>query len=106
MSETKAVLFEDVDLRRSDFSIANVTGTRFFDCDLTGGDFTKAIASGVRFHGSTLLNLKGAQYLGGAVIESSQVLPVALGVLTSLQIGIDDEREPADVPVRPGRSFT
>jgi uncharacterized protein YjbI with pentapeptide repeats len=103
MSETKGVHFEDVDLRRSDFSNANVTGTRFFDCDLTGADFTKAIASGVRLHGSTLLDLKGAQYLGGAVIESPQVLPVALGVLASLQIRIDDEREPVDVPVRRGR---
>jgi uncharacterized protein YjbI with pentapeptide repeats len=105
MSETKGVHFEDVDLRRSDFSNANGTGTRFFDCDLTGADFTKVVASGVRFHGSTLLDLKGAQYLGGAVIESPQVLPVALGVLAALGIRIDDEREPVDVPVRRGRSL-
>jgi uncharacterized protein YjbI with pentapeptide repeats len=95
MSETKAVVFEDVDLRRSDFYAAHVDGSRFFDCDLTGTEFTKASASGVRFHGSTLLDLKGAQCLAGAVIESSQVLPVALGVLAALSIRVDDEREPA-----------
>lgn len=100
MSETKSVVFEDVDLRRSDFYGAHVDGTRFFDCDLTGAEFTKASASGVRFHGSTLLDLKGGQYLAGAVIESSQVLPVALGVLAALHIGVDDEREPLDAAIR------
>jgi uncharacterized protein YjbI with pentapeptide repeats len=98
MSETKAVVFEDADLRRSDFYAANVAGTRFFDCDLTGAEFSKATASGVRFHGSTVHDLKGGQYLGGAVIESSQVLPVALGVLAALQIGVDDDREPPEAP--------
>jgi uncharacterized protein YjbI with pentapeptide repeats len=98
MSETKAVVFEDADLRRSDFYAASVDGTRFFDCDLTGAEFSKATTAGVRLHGSTLRDLKGGQYLGGAVIESSQVLSLALGVLAALQIGIDDDREPPAVP--------
>jgi uncharacterized protein YjbI with pentapeptide repeats len=104
MSETKGVVFENVDLHLSDFFSAHVDGTRFFDCDLTGAEFSKATASGARFHGSTLLDLKGGQYLGGAVIESAQVLPVALGVLAALQIGIDDDREPPEERPRAGRS--
>jgi uncharacterized protein YjbI with pentapeptide repeats len=103
MSEAKAVAFEDADLRRSDFYASDLTGTRFFDCDLTSAEFSKATAASVRFHGSTLHDLKGGQYLAGAVIESAQVLPVALAVLAGLQIGIDDEREPPTPPSSPSR---
>jgi uncharacterized protein YjbI with pentapeptide repeats len=103
MSETKAVVFEDADLHRSDFYAAKVDGARFLDCDLTGAEFSKATASGVRFHGSILHDLKGGQYLRGAVIESSQVLSLALGVLAALQIGVDDDREPPEAPTPAAR---
>ena len=94
MSETKAVVFDGVDLRASDFYGAKLDGTRFFDCNLTGAQFSQASTPGVRFHGSTLLDVKGGQYLAGAVIDSTQVLPVALGVLAALSIEVDDAREP------------
>jgi uncharacterized protein YjbI with pentapeptide repeats len=106
MSETSTVMFEDTDLRESDFYAANLGGTRFFDCNLSGAQFSKATTIGVRFHGSTLTDLKGGQALAGAVIESSQVLPVALAVLSDLGIGVDDERDapvPADSKGRGGR---
>jgi uncharacterized protein YjbI with pentapeptide repeats len=96
MSEITHVLFEDVELRGSDFYAATMESTGFFDCDLTNAEFTKATIPDVRFHGSTLLDLKGAEYLTGAIIESSQVLPVALAVLAALRIRIDDEREPPE----------
>lgn len=96
MSEITHVLFEDVELRGSDFYAATMESTSFFDCDLTNAEFTKASIPDVRFHGSTLLDLKGAEYLTGAIIESSQVLPVALAVLAALRISIDDEREPPE----------
>jgi uncharacterized protein YjbI with pentapeptide repeats len=94
MSETSTVMFEDTDLRESDFYAANLGGTRFFDCNLSGAQFSKATTTGVRFHGSTLTDLKGGQALAGAVIESSQVLPVGLAVLADLGIQVDDERDP------------
>ena len=96
MSKIAQVLFEDVELRGSDFYAATMESTSFFDCDLTNAEFTKASIPDVRFHGSTLLDLKGAEYLTGAIIESSQVLPVALAVLAALRIRIDDEREPRE----------
>jgi uncharacterized protein YjbI with pentapeptide repeats len=96
MSRFTQVLFEDVELRESDFYAATMESTSFFDCDLTNAEFSKASIPDTRFHGSTLLDLKGAEYLTGAIIESSQVLPVALAVLAALRIGIDDEREPPD----------
>ena len=100
MSDASIVVFEDTDLRESDFYAASLEGTRFFDCDLSGAQFSKARTSGARMHGSTLLELKGALGLAGAVIDSSQVLPVALAVLTELGMVIDDEREPPLAPAR------
>ena len=100
MSETKAVVFDGVDLRGGDFYAAKLDGTRFFDCNLTGAQFSRASTPGARFHGSTMVDVQGGQYLAGAVIDSTQVLPVALGVLSALHIAVDDEREP---PVDPGR---
>jgi uncharacterized protein YjbI with pentapeptide repeats len=94
MSKASTVMFEDTDLRESDFYAASLAGTRFFDCNLSGAQFSKANTTGVRFHGSTLTELKGGQALAGAVIDSSQVLPVALAVLSELGIQIDDERDP------------
>ena len=94
MLRTKAVLFQDVDLHGGD-STRHLEDTRFFDCDLTGAEFSKATAPGVRFHGSTLFDLKGSQYLAGAVIDWSQVLPVGLGLLSALRIAVDDERDPS-----------
>jgi uncharacterized protein YjbI with pentapeptide repeats len=100
MAETSTVLFEDTDLREADFYAANLSGTRFFDCNLSGAQFSKATTTGVRFFGSTLTELKGGQALAGAVIESSQVLPVALAVFSDLGIQIDDERDPPVLTAR------
>jgi uncharacterized protein YjbI with pentapeptide repeats len=94
MAETSAVMFEDTDLSEGDFYAANLNGTRFFDCNLSGVQFSKASTTEVRFHGSNLTELKGGQALAGAVIDSSQVLPVALAVLSDLGIQVDDERYP------------
>ena len=103
MSEASTVTFEDSDLRESDFYAAGLSGARFFDCNLSGAQFSKATTTGVRFHGSTLTELKGGQALAGAVIESSQVLPVALAVLSDLGISIDEERDPPVPTTRKGR---
>jgi uncharacterized protein YjbI with pentapeptide repeats len=94
MSESDSMTFEGTDLRQSDFYGASLNGTRFFDCDLTGTQFTKLRAADVRFHGSDLTDLKGANGLAGAIIDSAQVYPVALGLLSELHVQIDDVREP------------
>jgi uncharacterized protein YjbI with pentapeptide repeats len=95
MSETIAVTLEGTDLRRSDFYGADLQDTRFFECDLTGVELSNANLSGARFHGSKLAGLKGAQALAGSTIDSAQVYPVALGLLSELHMQIDDEREGA-----------
>jgi uncharacterized protein YjbI with pentapeptide repeats len=93
MSDAKSVRFEDVDLSEGDFYAAELKNTSFFDCNLTAAEFSKSSTDDVRFHGSNLLDLRGARYLGGSTIETSQVLSVALGVLSALDIGVDDDRE-------------
>jgi len=98
MSEAGSVVFDGVDLRNSVFYAAKLEGTRFFDCNLTGAQFSQASTPGVRFHGSVLVDLRGAQFLAGAVIDSTQVLPVALGVLSAHRIEVNDEREPSVPP--------
>jgi len=95
MSEARSVAFDADDLRGGDFYASKLVDTRMFDCDLTGADFSKASTPGLRLHGSTLYDLLGSRYLSGAVIESSQVPAVALGVLSALRIEIDDDREDA-----------
>jgi uncharacterized protein YjbI with pentapeptide repeats len=95
VSEARSVRFEDVDLSESDFYAATLENTSFFDCNLTRSEFSKASMEEVRFHGSNLVDLKGSQYLAGSIIEMRQVLSVAVGVLSALNIQIDDDREAA-----------
>jgi uncharacterized protein YjbI with pentapeptide repeats len=103
MTDAIAVVFEDTDLRESDFYAATLEDSRFFDCNLSGAQLSKAHTAGARFHGSILSELKGGQALAGAVIDSTQVLPVALAVLSELGIRIDDERDPLVPATRKGR---
>ena len=65
----------------------------FFDCDLSGADFSQVVMPEARFHGSSLADIKGGEYMRDVVIESSQVLPLALRVFAGLGIRIEDERE-------------
>lgn len=101
MSDGRSVTFENVDLSEGDFYAAALEDTRFFDCDLTASEFSKAHLEDVRFHGSNLLDLKGSQHLGGSTIETSQVLSVALGLLSVLDIRVDDDRSPQPGKARP-----
>jgi hypothetical protein len=63
-----------------------------FDCDLNGADFSQAVLPGAKFQGSSLAEIKGGEYLRDVVIDSSQVLPLALRVFSALGIRVDDER--------------
>jgi uncharacterized protein YjbI with pentapeptide repeats len=96
MSKGARVLFDHVNLTRGDFYAAHLTSTCFFDCDLTGADVTQAKFPGSRLHGSTLLELKGAESLRDVVIDSTQVLPLAVGVFAGLKIRVEDERDAPD----------
>jgi uncharacterized protein YjbI with pentapeptide repeats len=85
--------FEHASLRAGDLYAAVVAQVQFLDCDLTASEFSKSELAGVRLHGSNLEGLKGAMHLRNAIIDSTQVLPLALGVLAALDIEINDDRE-------------
>lgn len=93
ISRGERVLFDHVNLVRGDFYSAQLTSTSFFDCDLTGADVAKTRFPGCRLHGSILLDLKGGEFLRDVVIDSSQVLPLAIGVFAGLNIRVEDDRD-------------
>ena len=92
MSKGERVLFDHVNLERGDFYSAHLTTTCFFDCNLSGADVSQAKLPGARFHGSVLSEIKGGEYLRDVVIDSAQVLPLAIGVFAGLNIRVDDDR--------------
>jgi len=93
MSRTDRVVFSHSILGWAEFSASHLVDTRFFDCDLTGSDWASSTVAGTRFLGSTLDDLTGAQSLRGAVVDSGQLLPLALRVFADLGIRVDDERD-------------
>jgi uncharacterized protein YjbI with pentapeptide repeats len=84
--------FDHVSLRSGDFYAAEVAQSQFLDCDLTASEFSKSELAGVRLHGSNLEGLKGVMQLRTAIIDSTQVLPLALGLLAALGIEVNDDR--------------
>ena len=102
MVRGERVAFEDTVLSGSDFYEAKLVPSRMFDCDLGRANFDRADLRGARLHGSKLDGIKGAEALREAVVDSTQVLPLALAVFAALGIVVDDDREPPDVP-KPGR---
>ncbi len=100
MSVARFVTFDDVDLSGGEFSDTVLENVGFLDCNLAGSEFSRSRTAGVRFHGSDLLDLKGGQYLGGSTIEMSQAFSLGLGVLSALDITVDDG--PGSDPEAPG----
>jgi uncharacterized protein YjbI with pentapeptide repeats len=93
------VVFESSSLRSVDLYETAWTEARLFDCDLTAARFDKVRLPGVRLHGSTFDDLTGADALRGSVIDSGQLVPLALRVLGALGITLDDDRDPGSPPI-------
>ena len=87
------VRFDGTVLRSADLYEARLVSARFFDCDLTATQLTKADLGAARLHGSTIDAVVGAEHLRGVVIDSAQVLPLALRLFASFGIAVDDDRE-------------
>ena len=87
------VLFEHVNLQRGDLYAVHFTSACFFDCDLRAVDLSEAKLRGAKFHGSDLSEINGGECLRDIVIDSSQVLPLAVRVFASLGIRVEDDRD-------------
>jgi uncharacterized protein YjbI with pentapeptide repeats len=94
MASGDRVRFERCDLAGADLYAAELPGVCIFDSNLTAAELSKASLTGSRLHGSTVDTLKGAAALRGVTINSTQIVPVALQLLTVFAIDVDDEREP------------
>ena len=93
MSEADRVTFSTCELRGADFYAASMKDVRFFDCDLSDADFSQAELSNGQFHGSNLVDIKGGDSLRDIVIDTAQVVPLALRVFGAMGIRVDDERD-------------
>jgi hypothetical protein len=91
MVKAERVVFDECDLRRADFYDASLPGAVLRRCDLTEVELSRADLRGARLHGSTLLDLRGAGSLTGAVIDPSQVVPLSASLLAALEITVDDD---------------
>ena len=89
------VRFEGCVMTDADLSGARYTRARLVDCDLSRAEFAAAQLRGTRLHGSNLEAIRGADSLKGVVIESGQLVPLALRLFRSFGIVIDDDRDPA-----------
>jgi uncharacterized protein YjbI with pentapeptide repeats len=92
MAAGERVAFERCDMVGADLYSAHLAQLRLFDCDLTEVEFSQADMTGARLHGSTLESLRGARYLGGVVIDSDQIVPLALQMFSATGVVVDDER--------------
>jgi uncharacterized protein YjbI with pentapeptide repeats len=80
MVNTERILFENVDLHDADLLSGEFLAARFFDCNLDAAQFSQALLPGARLHGSSVLGIKGAEYLRHVIIDSTQILHLALPV--------------------------
>ncbi len=82
--------------RGGDVAEAALTDVRFAGSVLTGAEFSKAVLKGVNLRGSTIDGLRGAIDLAGVVIDSAQMIPLALSLFAALGIAIDDGDDNSD----------
>jgi uncharacterized protein YjbI with pentapeptide repeats len=90
MVDAERVGFEGCQLTEADGYGAKAVDVSFTDCDLTGAELSQATLTGARFLRSRLADLRGATALAGAVIDSGQIVPLALGLFAALEITVED----------------
>ncbi len=90
MTRWERARLEGCDLRGAELLEASLDHVELTGCDLTRVDLSRARMAEVVFRSCRLDEMKGASALAGASIESSQVVPVAVSLLSELKIRIDD----------------
>ncbi len=89
-SELERVSFEDCVLTGADFQGARITATLFRDCQLVEADFSKATFSRVDLRGSELAPAGSLLGLGGAIIDTLQLMELARPLAQELGIVVED----------------
>jgi uncharacterized protein YjbI with pentapeptide repeats len=78
-------------LRGADLYGADLRDTRLVHSQLDETEWSKATVGNLALHGSTLDGLRGVQALHHVVIGTDQLLPLALPLLASLGVVVDDD---------------
>lgn len=91
LAEGERVRFESCDMGDADLYGSKLEKCDFFDCDLTHAEFSQAALAGARLHGSKLDELRGVSSLAGVVISSAQTVPLALQMLATAGVVVDDD---------------
>jgi uncharacterized protein YjbI with pentapeptide repeats len=84
------VSFEDCVLSTADFQGARIYASRFATCQLGTADFTKAKLAHVDFRGSELALAGSVLGLGGATIDSLQLMDLARAMAHELGIVVKE----------------
>jgi uncharacterized protein YjbI with pentapeptide repeats len=84
------------DLTGSDWYRAQVKQARITGCRLAGANFSLAKLDDVALHGSSLAGVLGGDGLRNVVVGPEQVLDLALVVLPSLGVRIEDPPDDGD----------
>ncbi len=93
MSSCERARFEGCDLTRADFYAAQLPGAYVFNSVLHETEMSKATFEAARFHGSSFENIKGAEALRGSTIGPAQIMPVALQLLATWGITVEEDAE-------------
>jgi uncharacterized protein YjbI with pentapeptide repeats len=91
MLDAERVSFTDCDLQRADLHAARLVDVKTTACDLRGVDLTKAFLQEVDLRRSDLSDVRGADALRGATIDTGQVVALARSLAAALEIKVVDE---------------
>jgi uncharacterized protein YjbI with pentapeptide repeats len=89
-ADVEHVSFEDCVLTNADFQGARIYATRFVGCQLSAADFTKAELAYVDFRGSELALAGSVLGLGGATIDSLQLMDLSRALAHELGIVVKE----------------
>lgn len=94
MVDAQDVAFDACSLVATDLQQARLRTTTLTQCDLRGLDLTKAALADVDMRTSRLEDIKGADALRGATIDSLQVVSVARSLAVAMGVTVvDDDHE-------------
>ncbi len=91
MLDAQHVAFDGCSLLAADLYAAKLAKVTLAQCDLRGAELTKATFTDVDLRTSRLEDVKGADALRGATLDSVQVLSVAHSLALALGIKIVDD---------------
>lgn len=85
------VVFEDCSLTETDFQGGVLNNVRFENSVLDKVEFAQVKSVQVDFRTSRLLEVRGWQFLNGALLDSAQLISVAPQLAAALGVKIEDE---------------